>query len=325
MAVAVRNSPESTTSAARGSLLASSVLGAVYVLAALVVVVAGVPYLWNQGVAGWMRQSLGSFANVAALAVVEVFAAAVLWFVGVALAGGSPRPGLKAGVFTVAAFALVIAVVVSWVGETGGTQTSDTVAVMIGAGLAVLAGWFLVSPRFDERMRVFEAQGWFTAAGFKPSQGKRVRRATMLGLILLAGCGVYTLIHHQTLTTVAADWRLRLPFAGTRFTILPDVRLTVPLLLSAVAFWLSYRVVHMPTFAEFLIATEAELNKVAWPSRKGLIQDTIVVLTTVVLLTLFLFAVDVAWGRILSNPWVGVLRINPDKQTTEQTLKEPDW
>ena len=63
----------------------------------------------------------------------------------------------------------------------------------------------------------------------------------------------------------------------------------------------------MPAFADFLIATEAEMNKVSWPTRQGLYQDTIVVLVTTIFLTLFLLVVDWFWGALLSNPYIGVL------------------
>ena len=50
--------------------------------------------------------------------------------------------------------------------------------------------------------------------------------------------------------------------------------------------WRAWRgMVNFPAFADFLIATEAEMNKVSWTTRKRLVQDTIVVLTTVVLMT----------------------------------------
>src|SRR5262249_36671925 len=56
------------------------------------------------------------------------------------------------------------------------------------------------------------------------------------------------------------------PAGATEFrtlTLLPAVQFTVPLLLLAGAIWAAWRVVNMPTFADFLIATEAELNKVS--------------------------------------------------------------
>ena len=68
------------------------------------------------------------------------------------------------------------------------------------------------------------------------------------------------------------------------------------------------------------IATEAEMNKVSWPARRRLVQDTIVVLTTVFLFTVFIFLVDVLWGWGLSK--VGVLQV-PEHQ--ERTTQQIDW
>ncbi len=72
-------------------------------------------------------------------------------------------------------------------------------------------------------------------------------------------------------------------------TLLPSVQFTVPLLLLAAALWLAWRVVNLPAFADFLIATEAEMNKVSWTTQRRLFQDTIVVLVTVVLMAVYLF------------------------------------
>ncbi|MFM7152283.1 MAG: preprotein translocase subunit SecE [Gemmataceae bacterium] len=100
-------------------------------------------------------------------------------------------------------------------------------------------------------------------------------------------------------------------YAG--LTLLPSVQFVVPLLLLASSLWLCWRLVNMPAFADFLIATEAELNKVSWTTQKKLIQDTIVVLATVLLMSVFLFGMDWAWKAILSP--LGVLHI--PKQTSE--------
>ena len=50
-----------------------------------------------------------------------------------------------------------------------------------------------------------------------------------------------------------------------------------------------------------MIATEAEMNKVSWTSKDDLIRATTVVLTTVVLMAVFLFLVDTLWTFILAN------------------------
>ena len=39
-------------------------------------------------------------------------------------------------------------------------------------------------------------------------------------------------------------------------------------LLLLLGLWIGYRLVNMPQFADFLIAVEAEMNKVSWPSAR---------------------------------------------------------
>ena len=107
-----------------------------------------------------------------------------------------------------------------------------------------------------------------------------------------------------------------MPFELSPITVLSDARYAVPLLLIGLTLWVAYRAVNVPSFAEFLIATEAEMNKVSWTPKKRLAQDTVVVLTTTLILTLFLLVVDLFWGWLLSREQVGVLpgRSNqPDK------------
>ena len=80
----------------------------------------------------------------------------------------------------------------------------------------------------------------------------------------------------------------------------------LPAAFAAVLGWMVFRIVHFPPFAEFLIATEAEMNKVSWTSKDDLIRATTVVLTTVVLMAVFLFLVDTLWTFILRL--IGVLQ-----------------
>jgi preprotein translocase SecE subunit len=92
-------------------------------------------------------------------------------------------------------------------------------------------------------------------------------------------------------------------------TLLPDVQFSVPLILTGLALWFAWRVVNLPAFADFLIATEAEMNKVSWTTRTRLYQDTIVVLTTVVLLAVFLLLADMMWSSLLK--FTGVIKARP--------------
>jgi preprotein translocase SecE subunit len=99
----------------------------------------------------------------------------------------------------------------------------------------------------------------------------------------------------------------------------------LPVLLALAALWFAWRVVNYPTFADFLIATEAEMNKVSWTTRKRLVQDTIVVLVTVALLTVFLFFVDILWIKILSWKPIEVLRIDTTTQQAPTSSEKPEY
>jgi preprotein translocase SecE subunit len=115
------------------------------------------------------------------------------------------------------------------------------------------------------------------------------------------------------------------PVAYDRLTLLPALQYTLPLLLIAAALWGAWRVVNYPPFGDFLIATEAELNKVSWTSRSRLIQDTIVVLVTTFLLAVFLFLMDQTWRVVLSWKPIGVLQISEDQGEKNKNVEQKPW
>jgi preprotein translocase subunit SecE len=53
--------------------------------------------------------------------------------------------------------------------------------------------------------------------------------------------------------------------------------------------------VNWPRFADFLIAVEAEMAKVSWPTRSELFRSTLVVLVTIAILSTVLYAYDLIW------------------------------
>jgi preprotein translocase SecE subunit len=327
MALAVKTMPDETAERRPSSgLFVPSLLGALYVFGALAVLASVVPSLWASYADTYLRAHTNAFVSGAGLIAVEFVALVVLFLIGRTFIGGQATPGLKAGIFTIAAGLFFAFLLMSGLGGKWAGGIGEIIAVAFVVAIFLLFARFLQQRGFEETMRSFEHQGWFTATGYKTNQGRKVRRATLLGFLILAGAGVYTLLQHQTLAAMGKDWTLRIPFSNANITVLPDVKMTLPLLLAAAAGWLSYRLVNVPVFAEFLIATEGELNKVAWPTRKSLMQDTVVVLTTVVLMTVFLFVVDIAWGKLLSNPYVGVLRLDPSKVNEKQKdSPELDW
>ena len=122
---------------------------------------------------------------------------------------------------------------------------------------------------------------------YKPMQGWYARLYTALGLGVIAAAGVWRV--YESSIEYTPLWRLGIPAA-----------------LALVLGWVIFRIVHFPPFAEFLIATEAEMNKVSWTSKEDLYRATTVVLATVLLMAVFLFVVDWLWLFILRN--IGVLQ-----------------
>jgi len=115
------------------------------------------------------------------------------------------------------------------------------------------------------------------------------------------------------------------PVLYEKVPLLPTVQLSLPLVLLALGVWFAWRTVNLPMFADFLIATEAEMNKVSWTTQKRLVQDTIVVLVTVVMMAVFLFGMDVLWKKVLSWEHIGVLHIPDSKDDTKKSITEKKW
>lgn len=121
---------------------------------------------------------------------------------------------------------------------------------------------------------------------YKPSQGRITRQVT---------CGV--------LWTVIALASLRLYQTLYEADVWQYIG---PMALLVVGFWAAYRAVNYPKFADFLIAVEAEMNKVSWPSKGELIRSSVVVIFVIFMLAVVLFGYDVLWQYLFKNV-LGVL------------------
>ena len=75
----------------------------------------------------------------------------------------------------------------------------------------------------------------------------------------------------------------------------------MPGLLVLLGWWVCYRVVNVPSFADFLIAVEAEMNKVSWPSRAELFRASLVVLVVIITMVVLLYGIDILWQFILNK------------------------
>ncbi len=123
---------------------------------------------------------------------------------------------------------------------------------------------------------------------YKRNQGRITRQLTFVALALAVGVGA---------------WRLNEFFTPSAFT-----DYGIPWVLAAIGIWLSYRVVNMPRFADFLIAVEAEMSKVSWPTRKELVRGSVVVIVTIVVLAALLYGFDLVWSFLLGLLGIGGAR-----------------
>ncbi len=424
MALAVKNQ-EASPAGLADRLHVGILLGTLYVLGALGLIFKGLPTVW------WGEGFLNLARTPVTFTLMVLVGAALLAglvYLASRLVGPTPQPGLRAGVFLGLVSVLGVLLVTRLVGMVFENLVYDhrlfpesvgavlTAAVGVGL-LAYLLRWLFFSPGYEKRLLAVEDMGWFSAQSYKKTQGVRIRRWTMLGILALVGSGIFSLLSHSTLDKLGSqDWGINIPFTGTvridspgdaakagllgddsvgrsvglrafhdlnetlrsnfvrvdkpndsefvpgqvvtktkfnevradlaaknenpptireqvdlakgatsykKLTLLPDLKFTLPFLLGVLGLWFGWRLVNVPAFADFLIATEAELNKVSWTTRKRLIQDTIVVLATVLLLTVFLFGVDVLWGRILSWKPIGVLKLGTAEKVEE--TKGANW
>jgi preprotein translocase SecE subunit len=328
MAVAEKTLPETKTQAPRRELNLglASVVGGVIVLAGLGLVFGALPVFWSDILP---TAAMNPFLSGALLLLVSIAAFAGVCYALYSLDKSLGMPGLRAGSVIEAIVLFVLADIVFWIGNTM-SQEGPGWIVVVGLAAALAAGLVFLSTRrfFADFLLGLEDGGWFTSAAFKGNQGVRVRRATVLGILALGVSGIITLVMHSSFgstRTGGSDWYWYVPFTGQPpqlyVPLLFHVNVLGPLLMGAVLFWFAWRVVNWPTFADFLIATEAEMNKVSWTTWPRLRQDTIVVLVTTFLLTVFLFGIDLLWFKLLSSPWVNVLQVNLRAEQQKQQEK----
>jgi preprotein translocase subunit SecE len=123
----------------------------------------------------------------------------------------------------------------------------------------------------------------FSVGVYKRSQGRIARQVTFAAMVVMVALGAWSLKGFLTqsvsnLTTVYV--------AATAVLVL--------------GMWFAFRLVNMPRFADFLIAVEAEMNKVSWPTRTELVRSSIVVIFTIFGLMFALFMFDIIWRVLLS-------------------------
>ncbi|MEW4454643.1 preprotein translocase subunit SecE [Bremerella sp. JC817] len=131
---------------------------------------------------------------------------------------------------------------------------------------------------------------------FKRNQGRIARQATLIAIWVLIAIAAYQLYQwlgsYADLTSMKLHW-------------------VIPGALGAIGFWIAYRLINWPTFANFLINVEAEMTKVTWPSKAELWRSVIVVISLIFILAVLLFAFDLAWITLFKT----IRLIPPDPGT----------
>jgi preprotein translocase SecE subunit len=333
MSVAENPTTEQTAQNPQQELTIGSFVGAAALLAGLLLVFAALPFYWHLA---WAKVWADP-ANEALLKNIYLAEALLILIeIGVigALAFGAywalqqyTLPGLRAGIFFAAIYLSFTLILDGWLG--GQLDTNATIGwAVLAAVLIVLVGLagyvYLMVPAWRSLLEAFETQGWFHAASYKGNQGVRVRRGTIVGILAVGVFGIATLVSNRFFGSerpeLPNDWYWTVPFTNpTQYAYLMfKVHLIMPVVLGILLIWVAWRIVNVPVFADFLIATEAEMNKVSWTTRKRLMQDTVVVLVTVFLFTMFLFVVDIIWIKVLSARYIEVLLIDPREQAQKQ-------
>ena len=126
---------------------------------------------------------------------------------------------------------------------------------------------------------------------YKPGQGYYTRMLSAIGAGTLVLCGV------------AWIWGKMDPMASeTRIFWQAGMATLVITIFGAFLYWLF----NKPSVAEFMIATEAEMKKVNWPSRREIVGSTAVVITGTVFFALFILLFDVLFSLLFRT--MGVLQ-----------------
>ncbi|HZZ28205.1 MAG TPA: preprotein translocase subunit SecE [Pirellulales bacterium] len=133
-------------------------------------------------------------------------------------------------------------------------------------------------PKKKDRSMTAGAHWLFQVGLYKRNQGRVIRQLTFAAVLL---------------ALVLAVWRLN-NMAHTS-----AMKYAVPFALLIVGGWVVYRLVNLPKFADFLIAVEAEMTKVSWPTRHQLIRSSIVVILTIIGFAVLLWFYDTFWKFLL--------------------------
>lgn len=131
----------------------------------------------------------------------------------------------------------------------------------------------------------------FSLSLFKRNQGRQARRITGICIAVIFILGGMAMYNSQP--DDAAVW----------------LKQGIPWAIGIIGCWGAFRAINFPPFADFLIAVEAEMDKVSWPGKAELWRATVVVLATMFVLGVVLFVSDIIWQGLFT--YLDVLHVEP--------------
>lgn len=132
---------------------------------------------------------------------------------------------------------------------------------------------------------------------YKRNQGRVARQVTFAALAAIVGIGIWRLAQLLAAWYGGGEAGMSALVAGGRD--LGVVRFLIPGVLLAIGLWFCFRIVNLPKFADFLIAVEAEVAKVSWPSGEEVFRSSAVIIFLIFALAAILAAYDLFWWFVL--------------------------
>ena len=129
---------------------------------------------------------------------------------------------------------------------------------------------------------------------YKRGQGYYTRLGTAIGtgVLLVLGCwALYNRLDGITTGSIVTA------------SVKTWIQVGVPTAVFLGCAYVIFRALNVPRYADFMIATEGEMKKVSWSTKKEIVTSTKVVIFTVILVAVLLAVVDMFFARILT--WIG--------------------
>jgi preprotein translocase subunit SecE len=118
---------------------------------------------------------------------------------------------------------------------------------------------------------------------YKPGQGYYTRMGTIIGAALVSMLGILWLWEYLKRIEISGVNELYVAAAGA--IVIGGI----------ITIGVYYLVFMKHSSVDFLIATEGEMKKVNWSTRREIMGSTTAVITTAVILTVFCWAIDIGF------------------------------